>query len=93
MNELLEAHRTLIKRYIAIIEKARPLNSKFLLEFCYKALELKNSDKLSRWVGFVQGILYSNGIIDIREEREFSRNVYKPIYDILKMNSDTVEVT
>lgn len=30
-------------------------------------------DKLNRWLGFVQGILSATGIIDVDEEREFSR--------------------
>jgi hypothetical protein len=37
-------------------------------------------DKLNRWLGFVQGVLWVNGIIDLEEEREFSRKLFKQAY-------------
>lgn len=52
----------------------------------------KNPDKISRWVGFVQGILFMNNPIEIEEERNSSRKSYKPIYQKLNMTSTSIEV-
>ena len=37
-------------------------------------------DKLSRWLGFVQGCLYSHGLIDLSEERKISRELFHQAY-------------
>lgn len=37
-------------------------------------------DKMSRWVGFIQGILYNNGITTIEAERDFCRPLYHLAY-------------
>jgi hypothetical protein len=91
-QKLILAHRIMIDRYIVIIQRQRPLDVKFLLDFCAEALKLENSDKLSRWVGFVQGMLYSKGMISLREERDFSRGLYRPLYEEMGLDYTTVEV-
>lgn len=83
----------MIERYKDIIESSSGIDQKaFLLTFCEEAMKLENSDKLSRWVGFIQGILYTNKLIEIDIERDFSRSIYKPIYEELNMSHLTVEV-
>lgn len=37
-------------------------------------------DKLSRWMGFVQGILAKDGLISVTEERDFSRPLLHAIH-------------
>jgi len=37
-------------------------------------------DKISRWLGFVQGCLYSAGLIDLDEERNISRELFHQAY-------------
>lgn len=37
-------------------------------------------DKLSRWLGFVQGVLVMQGVITVDEEREFSRPLFHAAY-------------
>ena len=82
----------MIERYKDILESSSELDQKaFLLSFCEEAMKLENSDKLSRWVGFIQGILYTHNLIEIDIERDFSRNIYKPIYAELNMPHSTVE--
>lgn len=47
-----------------------------LVRLCAEALENAPKypfDKLSRWLGFVQGVLAAIGLIDVDAEREFSR--------------------
>jgi len=38
-------------------------------------------DKLNRWLGFIQGVLYAEGFIDLEEEREVSRKLYAKAYE------------
>jgi hypothetical protein len=47
-----------------------------LVRLCGEAMSNAHAypfDKLSRWMGFVQGVLAAKGIIDVDEERELSR--------------------
>ena len=37
-------------------------------------------DKVSRWLGFVQGIMYSQGLLHIEEERDYSRPLFHEAY-------------
>lgn len=94
MDELLNAHYTMIKRYRDLIVSSNrgSLNRNYWINFCDTALTVDNSDKLSRWVGFIQGVLYVADLINLEQERDFSRSIYKSIYDSLGMNSETVVV-
>jgi hypothetical protein len=35
-------------------------------------------DKMSRWLGFVQGVLIMQGITTVNTERDYSRPLFKP---------------
>ena len=37
-------------------------------------------DKTSRWIGFIQGVLFMNKILDLSEERDFTRPLYHKAY-------------
>ena len=93
MNKLLEAHRTVIKRYKNMITTSNMEDKDYWLSYCETALTLTNSDKLSRWVGFLQGVLVSRNFITVDEERNFTRTIYKPIYNKLGLDLSTVSVT
>lgn len=90
MSELLEAHKTMIRRYRALLVSNS--GEQRWINYCDTALTLTNTDKLSRWVGFIQGVLFSQGQITIEEERDYSRDIYKPVYQALGMDSTTVDV-
>lgn len=50
---------------------------------CTTALEHQHTlpiDKLSRWLGFVQGVLHSQGITSSDTERDFSRPLFHEAY-------------
>jgi len=34
-------------------------------------------DKISRWLGFIQGVLVCNGILNVDEERNYTRPLFK----------------
>ena len=91
-NDVNRVHYLMINRYLEIIEKSNMENKDYWIRYCNAALRLKNSDKLSRWVGFIQGVLYANKMITIAEERDFSRQHYKPVYNKYEIDSDTVNV-
>jgi hypothetical protein len=86
------ATEAMFKRYILIIrEKAHDDESSLsdeaqndhLTWMCIRALENLNvwpEDKLSRWLGYVQGVLTVRGVIDVQEEREISRPLFHAAY-------------
>ena len=93
MSELLAAHKTMILRYRTIVvHTSEPIVDEFLLQFCDEALKLTNPDKLSRWVGFIQGVMFERGWVNTKRERDFSRGLYKPIYEKLGYDTTTVDV-
>lgn len=50
---------------------------------CRTAIDAIDSypvDKLSRWLGFVQGVLAARGAIKVAEERDFSRPLFHAAY-------------
>ena len=91
-NNLNKIHYLMINRYLEIIKNSDIKERARWINFCESALTIKNSDKLSRWVGFIQGVLYSENLIDIEEERNFSRPYYKEMYENWHMDSTTVDV-
>lgn len=94
MEELISAHKHMMCRYKSIIQAYDPalLDQDYLVNFCNAAQMLTNPDKLSRWVGFIQGTLIERTIIDTDVERNYSREIYKPIYNKLGYDSSTVDV-
>ena len=92
MEELLKAHYFMMRRYRSIIQTRELKDSEFLLNFCDTALTITNPDKLSRWVGYMQGVLIERKILDTDFERNVSREIYKPIYEKLGYDTTTKEV-
>ena len=92
MLTLLEVHYAMINRYKNIIAEQTVLDKVYWTQYCNTALEITNTDKLSRWVGFLQGVLFSNGLITVAAERDYSRNLYKPVYESMGVDSKTVDV-
>lgn len=37
-------------------------------------------DKISRWIGFIQGVMSVKGYISVNEERDFSRPLFHSVY-------------
>jgi hypothetical protein len=48
----------------------------WMCEYCLENLETMPIDKLSRWVGFVQGIMAANKVLDVDEERNRTRPIF-----------------
>lgn len=90
----IEALKILFSRYDTIIEENKGIFEMVNLpERCnYKSLKnllkegLDNtdkypSDKMHRWLGFTQGVLSVIGLIDVDEEREFTRPILHSYHD------------
>lgn len=57
--------------------------SDYLHQMINKALEEVDRwpvDKVGRWIGFVQGVLFENGALDIRAERDRTRPLFHAAY-------------
>lgn len=56
-------------------------NLKWLCETAITEADNYPIDKLSRWLGFVQGVLIGNGVLDTRVERDRSRPLFHAAYE------------
>jgi hypothetical protein len=87
------ATKTLFERYLRLIREGAPIDesslpdeasSDHLTWMCVQSLENLYKwpeDKLSRWLGYVQGVLAVRYIIDIQEERDLSRPLFHSAYN------------
>jgi hypothetical protein len=90
ISNVKQASILLLKRYMTMMWNnqdwgGRPheTDRTHLLWMCQTALDHASSwptDKLSRWLGFVQGILIVYGITDVKAERDFSRPLFHDAY-------------
>lgn len=86
------ATKVLFERYIGLIRESALIVEDYgpdetsldhLIWMCVKSLENLDKwpeDKLSRWLGFVQGVLTVRRIIDVQEERDISRPLFHAAY-------------
>jgi hypothetical protein len=79
----------LLERYAAVLASVDPkvapsgCDVAHLKWMCRTALEQGHTwpvDKLSRWLGFVQGVMAMYGWISVDEEREVSRPLFHAAY-------------
>jgi hypothetical protein len=78
----------LSKRYIKILQKNKEIGTgKYSSSHLIKMLNTLNSnveewpvDKTNRWLGFIQGTMTVYGILDVDEEREFTRPLFHDYY-------------
>lgn len=60
------------------------------LDLCRHAIggiDRLSEDKANRWLGFVQGVMIASRVLDIEEERNFTR----PLFHELKGPSETID--
>jgi len=51
-----------------------------LLETAVKEIDVMPIDKISRWVGYAQGVLIAHGVLDVIEERNRTRPFFHEAY-------------
>mgnify|MGYP001014788732 CR=1 FL=1 len=85
MQELFARYRDFA---IQMFEKNDNSNNKCgsenLIKLCEEAMvntQKYPSDKMHRWLGFVQGVLAAQGIIDVDVERDYTRPLFHGLYD------------
>jgi hypothetical protein len=44
-------------------------------------IDTMNLDKAARWVGFIQGVMAANGVLDVTTERDRTRPIFTAAYD------------
>ncbi len=86
MIHLREPFKILAHRYIKIINEKYTDQDEYkhriktMLEIGLAEIDNWPIDKLYRWLGFVQGILTIKELINVDEEREFSRPLFHEAY-------------
>ena len=58
-------------------------SAEHLREMCEELLNrlgAMTADKSGRWIGFIQGVMAANGVLDVDAERERTRPIYQKAY-------------
>jgi hypothetical protein len=91
--ELKKAYLELFKRYNTIAQEnkdtIRDNQAHTIMQMGINAIgspERFPAEKMSRWLGFIQGILFANGVITIDEERNISRPLIHRAYKNAGLN-------
>ena len=82
------ASAILFRRYLAILrdtsfdDNPPCTGSVHLTWMCDTALSETEwtDDKISRWLGFIQGVMIMRGLLNVEEERDFSRPLFHQAY-------------
>lgn len=61
-------------------DKCSYSNCRWMMEQCQKGIDTLPVDKISRWIGFVQGVLASRNVIDVNAERDRTRPFFHEAY-------------
>lgn len=84
---IMENYQVKLNKLLLIEKKKKKIRDIFLmLSMIETALNYKNTDnkitedKLSRWLGFIQGKMHSNNWLDINDERMFTRPIFHKAY-------------
>lgn len=54
-----------------------------IIDLCSEAIRFGHTyptDKMHRWLGFVQGVLAAKGAISVDEERAYTRTIFHELY-------------
>lgn len=90
-NRLVDAHLSVLYRWAKYLRETNIIASKnapkvslsYIRWFIQETIGRSTTipiDKLGRWVGFIQGVLAANGILDVDKERKLSRPCFEAVY-------------
>ncbi len=88
MTPLQKAHYQTLEGLLEIIPTTEDDSSdptslshlRWMIAECINEIETYPIDKISRWIGFVQGVLTMKGILDTKAERDRTRPFYHEAY-------------
>jgi hypothetical protein len=55
-------------------------NLRWMVQTCLDEIHTMPLDKVSRWVGFIQGVLATKGLLSVSEERDRTRPLFHEAY-------------
>jgi hypothetical protein len=61
-------------------QSSQPQTINKMIDKLCESVDSWPTDKTNRWIGFVQGVLYVDGLIDIDTERDFTRPLFHQYY-------------
>lgn len=86
-----DATQELCKRYIEVLTPLKDIekdsfeytSNNHLIGMCQNILNDNSlpEDKISRWIGFVQGVMTMKGYTTVNTERDFSRPLFHKVYN------------
>ena len=88
MNPINSASIVLFTRYLGVIKQSKSKHRNKIIAMCEYCIDHPDMhiDKMSRWLGFIQGVMYTEGLIKIPEERDFSRPLFHKAYASLNLD-------
>lgn len=83
-----EIINVLSERYINILKENKEIGTgKYssshlinMLNTLNENVEIWSIDKTNRWLGFIQGVMTVYGLLDVDEERDFTRPLFHKYY-------------
>jgi len=100
-RDLIKIYKKLSKDYLKIIknekwgylqeETSKEHIEKLLIKIINNTKEFATIDKLSRLFGYIQGILVSESLINVKEERNRTRKLFKKVYKKHGYDQKTIE--
>lgn len=78
----------IIRHHIAAGVVVENIDLSKLKDMCFYILdhvEMMTDDKTSRWIGYIQGCLSTVGVLNVEEERDFTRIIFHKAYEEMGM--------
>ena len=90
ITDITNVNKMLADRYLTMIIDGDPLH--MFAKTLYDSINMMPIDKQSRWIGFLQGALIRDRKLTERDERSYTRKLFKPIYEKYGMSTETIDV-
>ena len=97
-----QVYSDISKRYISLLEKKEGefqivrenIGKEHIIKMLSQIVKNKEMslDKKARWFGFIQGVLFVNNIISVKEERNLTRPLFHAAYERRGDSTDTISV-
>jgi len=73
---------TMMEKYHWVAKQSHSKNRDKIMSMCERGINTPDmhTDKMSRWLGFIQGVLYADGLLNVKMERDTSRKLFHDAY-------------
>jgi hypothetical protein len=83
LGEMLMNNYTRQQLIVEVVKETDVANLYWMLNQATKMVDVWPTDKTSRWIGFIQGVLAVKGILSVGEERDRTRPFFHAAYEAM----------